>query len=151
MTSILAAMAAVALIPSSQAEEEHHHHEAKIAGPNGGRVITVVEPHVEFFRRDDGKVQITSVDDEGKAQAWGTQIISVTGGERAHPAKLTFTREGEVLVSDQAFPEGKSLPVVVSIQSAPDEKAVYERFKLNLANCPGCEHAEYACTCEHEH
>ncbi|MCB1085430.1 MAG: hypothetical protein KDM63_00170, partial [Verrucomicrobiae bacterium] len=35
--------------------------EKKQAGPNGGRVVTVVEPAVEFFVTDDRKVRLTFV------------------------------------------------------------------------------------------
>ncbi len=149
-TSILAAIAAFVLGSVSFAADDHDHGH-KIAGPNGGRVITSVEPHLEFLRRDDGKVKITAVNDEGEPRPIGDTVVSVTGGERSNPTKLTFSKDGDALISDKAFPEGKNLPVVVSIKTSPDAKTVYERFSLNLADCPGCEHQEYACTCEHDH
>lgn len=145
---ILAACAALLSQPVLAGED--HHHE-KVAGPNGGRILTSVEPHLEFYRMDDGKLKITAVDDHGKAVAIGDVEVAVTGGDRSNPTKLTFAKDGEALVSDKAFPEGKSLPVVVRIKSSADAKPVYERFKLNLANCPECEHAEYACICDHDH
>ena len=59
------------------AEEDHGHddhkghaHEKKIAGPNGGRVLTKVEPHLEFFVTKDHKIQITAVDDKGRLFHW---------------------------------------------------------------------------------
>jgi hypothetical protein len=43
---------------------------------------------------------------------------------------------------------GKELPVVLQIKVTPDAKSVTEKFNLNLAKFPTCEHGEYACTCE---
>lgn len=130
--------------------KEHADHDAKkIAGPNGGRVLTGVEPHLEFFVTKDRKVKITAVDDAGKAVALGEQSVTVTGGDRSKPTQMSFTKEGESLISDNAFPEGNNLPVIVQIKAKPDAKAVIEKFTLNLSDCPTCEHAEYACTCAH--
>ena len=150
---ILAAFAAILpfVSPSFAADEHDHEHHEKIAGPNGGRVITSVEPHLEFFRQDDGKVKITAVDEEGKVIPLGGTEVSVTGGDRSKPAKLTFAKEGDSMISDKAFPEGKNLPVVLRVKSSEDAQPVYERFTLNLSECPECDHLEYACTCDHDH
>lgn len=141
-------VAAVVLAVPAVAEEAHEH---KIAGPNGGRVITSVEPHLEFLVTKEGKVRITAVDDDGKAVELGDQSVRLMGGSRANPTRMSFSKEGESLVSDKAFPEGNHLPVVLQIKAAPDAKTVIEKFNLNLDDCPGCEHLEYACTCDHEH
>jgi hypothetical protein len=49
---------------------------------------------------------------------------------------------------------GKELPVVLQIKVTPDAKSVTEKFNLNLAKSPTCEHGEYAyayaCTCAHD-
>ena len=130
--------------------KEHADHEAKkIAGPNGGRVLTGVEPHLEFFVTKDRKVKITVVDDAGKAAPLGEQSVTVTGGSRTNPTRMSFAKEGDSLISDKAFPEGNNLPVIVQIKAKPDAKTVIEKFMLNLSDCPSCEHAEYACTCAH--
>lgn len=147
--SSLIAGALALILPA--AAEEGHDHAHKIAGPNGGRVITSVEPHLEFFVTKERKVKITAVDDEGKAIDLGEQSVRLTGGSRSNPTRMTFEKDGNSLVSDKAFPEGNHLPVILQITPAPDAKAVIERFNLNLDDCPGCEHLEYACTCDHEH
>jgi hypothetical protein len=126
-------------------------HEPGVAGPNGGRVITEVEPHAEFFVTPDRKVQITFLNDDGKAIAPASQVVSVTTGDRQAPTKLTFAAKDGVLLSEQELPAGNDLPTVVQIKSSPDAKAVVERFHLNLATCSGCKLAEYACTCAHSH
>ena len=70
-------------------------------------------------------------------------------GDRTKPTKLAFAKDGDKLVSDKTIPEGKELPVVLQIRAKAGEKAVTEKFNLNLATCPTCEHLEYACSCDH--
>ena len=124
-------------------------HEKKEAGPNGGRLITSVEPHVEFFVTEDKKVQISFVDVKGNVVAPVEQIVEVTTGERRAPVKLTFEKKDSVWLSEQTLPEGDRLPTVVQIRQTPDSKTVVERFNLDLAHCSECNLKEYACTCAH--
>lgn len=130
---------------------DNHDHAKKEAGPNGGKILTAVEPHAEFFVTSDRKVQITFLDDNGKAIAPAAQTVTVTAGERSAPTKLTFAKSGNVLISDKSLPEGTAFPAVVQIKLTPEAKAVVEKFNLNLAKCPECKLAEYACTCAHAH
>ncbi len=146
LTSLVAA--ALAFTGNAFAGEDH---EDKMAGPNGGRVITSVEPHLEFFVTDDRKVRITAVDDDGKAVELGEQSVRLTGGSRSNPTRMSFSKAGGSLVSDKAFPEGNHLPVVLLIKADPEAATVIEKFNLNLDDCPGCAYLEYACTCDHEH
>jgi hypothetical protein len=143
--------ATLLLTASAFAGPGHAHDTKKVAGPNGGRVLTSVEPHAEFFVTTDRKVQITFLDDSNKAIAAGDQVVTVTTGDRSAPTKLTFVKSGEVLVSEQVLPEGSAWPAVVQIKSAADAKPLIEKFNLNLAICPGCKLGEYACTCDHAH
>jgi hypothetical protein len=121
----------------------------KMKAPNGGRIIDSVEPHAEFLITKDKKVEVRFLDDAGKVVAPAEQTVTVTMGDRAAPTKLAFTKDGDKLVSDKTIPEGKDLPVVVQIKTTADAKSVTEKFNLNLADCPTCEHPEYACTCAH--
>lgn len=125
------------------------HADKKTAGPNGGRVLTSVDPHVEFFVTPERRIQFTFFDDAGKPVAPAGQSVTVTTGSRAAPVTLTFTRHGDVLRSDAALPAGQNLPAVVQFKPAPDAAVVIEKFNLNLATCSECQHAEYACTCGH--
>ena len=44
-------------------EVDHHSH--AIPGPNGGKLITTVDPHLEFWiQPDDGHARITFVNDD---------------------------------------------------------------------------------------
>lgn len=150
-TIILALVAALALgpaIPPVSAHEKEHHASKKAAGPNGGRILASVDPRAEFFVTADRKVQVTFLDDHGKVTAPEAQVVTVTAGDRAKPTQLTFTRSGNVLLSNIPLPAGSSVPTVVQIVPSPGAKTVTEKFNVNLAVCPECKHAEYACTCE---
>ena len=130
-------------------DHEGHDHDSIIAGPNGGRVLTAVEPHAEFFVTDDRKVQIAFVDDDLKQVAAAGQSVSVIAGDRSNPTSLAFAKSGDVLVSDKALPAGNDFPVIVRIKTDASADAVREKFNLNLNDCPTCDYKEYACTCEH--
>lgn len=130
---------------------KNHSHEKKDPGPNGGRILTSIEPHAEFFVTADRKVQITFVDDAFKAIPPAAQVVTVTTGDRSAPVKMSFTKTENAFLSEQAVPEGNNFPVVVQIKTSPDAKATVEKFTLNLSNCPDCKYAEYACICSHTH
>lgn len=122
----------------------------KIKAPNGGRIIDSVKPNAEFLVTAEKKVEIRFLDDAGKVVAPAAQVVTVTMGDRANPTKLAFAKDGDKLVSDKVIPDGKELPVVLQIKTAPDAKSATAKFTLNLAKCATCEHAEYACTCAHD-
>lgn len=149
--AILSAVLSILMPATLAAADEHagHPHAKKQAGPNGGRVVTSVEPHYELFVTPGRKVRITFLGDDGKATGVKEQSVTATCGDRANPTRMTFVREGDALVSDKPLPEGKLVPLVLQVKTSPDAKAVTERLSVNLADCPTCEHKEYACTCEH--
>lgn len=149
MKKLLTTLITLALaLSTSAADKDKHEHEAK-AGPTGGRLITEVEPHVEFFVNKEKKVEIRFIDDAMKVVAPAAQVISVTLGDRSAPTKLSFTKDGDKLVSDKVVPEGNDLPTVVQIREKEGAKAINEKFNLNLNDCPTCKNKEYACTCAH--
>ncbi|MCP5560183.1 MAG: hypothetical protein H7A55_20735 [Verrucomicrobiaceae bacterium] len=148
LTTTLLALA-MAFTATAAYKDKHDHEHAAKAGPTGGKLITEVEPHVEFFVNKDKKVEIRFIDDDMKVVAPGEQVISVTLGDRSAPTKLSFTKDGDKLISDKAVPEGNDLPTVVQIKAKPDAKSVTEKFNLNLSDCPTCKNKEYACTCAH--
>jgi hypothetical protein len=157
MKSLHIAYAAIALFAMAPlqplaAHEDAKPSEAKVekkAGPNGGRVITKVTPHVEFLVMPDRKVKLTFLDDAGKAVEPAAQTATLTGGDRANPTKLAFSKEGNALVSDKALPPGDAVPAVLQIKVTPDASPVSEKIIVNMVKCPGCGYAEYACTCDH--
>jgi hypothetical protein len=130
------------------AHEKEPHAPKKVAGPNGGRILPGTEPRAEFFVTTDRQVQISFLDHHGEVVAPAGQTVIVTAGDRAAPTQLTFAASGNVLLSTAALPAGKLVPTVVQITPAPGAKTVTTKFNVNLAVCPECKNAEYACTCE---
>jgi len=136
--------------PAAKEEKHDHDHEhAAKAGPTGGKLITDVEPHVEFFVNKEKKVEIRFIDDDNKVVAPGEQVITATLGDRGNPTKLTFTKDGDKLVSNAKVPDGNDYPTVVQIKTDAKAKAINAKFNLNMTKCPTCANAEYACTCDH--
>lgn len=149
LTTLLTLALAFTVSAADKEKHDHDHEHAAKAGPTGGKLITEVEPHVEFFVNKDKKVEIRFIDDDMKVVAPGAQVISVTLGDRSAPTKLSFIKDGDKLISDKAVPEGNDLPTVVQIREKEGAKAVIEKFNLNLNDCPTCKNKEYACTCAH--
>lgn len=158
--SIVLAVFGLAIAPALRAADEHkhkegdktehaHEHAKKEAGPNGGRIVTATEPHFEFFVTPERKVKITFLGADGKAIALKDQSVTAIGGDRAKPTKLAFAKDGESLLSDKPLPEGNEMPIVLQVKMDKEAKTVTEKFNVNLGKCPTCEHAEYACICEH--
>lgn len=151
-STILTALIFAALGSTGFGHDDHSHGKI-IVGPNGGRVLVSVEPHLEFVVMKDRKVRITAVtnDKKPKVAKIGEQSVKVIAGKRLSPTRLAFTRDGNSLISDKALPEGQNFPVVVQIKVDPKSKTVLDRFQLNLEDCPTCDSLEYACACDHSH
>lgn len=134
--------------------EGHKHDEAgakedSIKTPNGGKLLTSVEPHAELFVTEERKIQITFLDEDGKIIPVEEQSVSVICGDRQSPTRLSFAKNNGVLISENTLPDGDNIPAIIQIKSSSDAKKVTERINLNLAKCSTCENAEYACTCSH--
>lgn len=129
----------------------HDHADEKKAGPNGGRILTEIEPHAELFITEDRLVKITILNEEGETVPVGEQMFKAIGGERKAPTIMEFTEEDGILISSAKLPEGMNVPFILTYQATPDGEKKTLRLALNLADCPGCEYLEYACTCDHEH
>ncbi len=141
MKNILIILLAVTL--SADAADEIH------AGPNGGRVIESVTPHAEFLVLEDRRVQLTFLDESLNPIPVAGQAAKVITGDRANPTELSFTETDGTLISDAPLPEGGTVPAVLRITPTPDGETITERIAVNLADCPSCDYAEYACTCGH--
>ena len=160
LTGALAGFSALAFMAShvSADEKGHDHdhdhghaHHAKEAGPNGGRILHSVEPHLEFLVTKDRKIKLSALgEDLKKVVPVGDLKVSFSGGDRTAPTRLSFSNEGGALVSSGTLPEGKNFPVVLVIKDG-GEKPIFERFQLDLSQCPTCDYLEYACTCDHHH
>jgi hypothetical protein len=131
------------------ADDHGHTHAKKTPGPHGGRVVESVKPHIEIFITEDRKMKISVLDDHYKVVDPGALTVTATGGSRVEPVHLHFSKSGTSLISKESLPEGNKVPVVVTIKSEPEAKAVYERFNVNMAGCGSCDYPEYACICGH--
>ena len=162
--TVIISMAGLVFIPMAFAEPhnhkiqdekkahgEHHDHSSNKQGPNHGKLITDLEPHLEFFITKDNKVQLTFVDDHNKVVAKPDADFSMICGDRAKPSKLTFKKTLIGYISMEKLPEGKNIPTVLRVKTNKDGKTKTIRFNINLNDCPGCEFLEYACTCDHDH
>ncbi|MGJ8651913.1 MAG: hypothetical protein ACSHX8_01450 [Opitutaceae bacterium] len=128
---------------------EHGHKHDKKAGPNGGRLITSVNPHLEFLVTPERFVQITFLDHDGEVVPVDGQVVSAIGGSRSAPTKIEFVASEGKLVSKNALPEMKNMPIVLQVKATSDAETVREKFYLNMTACPSCSYKEYACICGH--
>jgi len=137
----------------SQDEHEGDDHAEKVAGPNGGRVIKVVEPSAEFLVTQDKKVIITFLGENNQPLAVASQTVSIVCGDISKPTKLTLvkTDDSRAMISDGALPEGNRYPIIVTFRSSPDAVPVIAQFSLNLDECPNCHYKKYACICDPGH
>ncbi|CAA6676717.1 MULTISPECIES: hypothetical protein [unclassified Lentimonas] len=124
-------------------------HTDEVKMPNGGRLVTSVEPHLEFYVTPERFVQITFIGHDGKVVPVAEQKVSAIGGDRSSPTKVVFVKKGDVLISKAALPDVNNMPMVLQVKTAPDAKTVREKFNLNLSDCPTCSFKEYACACGH--
>ncbi len=118
-------------------------------GPNGGRMITQVEPSIEFLVTPERMVELTFINGAGEAVPVGEQTVSLIGGDRSSPTYLKFVAQDGKLISTGALPEMKNMPVVLQIKTGPDAKIVRDKFNLNMSRCGSCGFQEYACICGH--
>ena len=135
-------------------EADHGHaHAEKIAGPNGGKIITSVEPHAEFFVTADNQVLITFLDESNQAITITSQKVTAVCGDRSNPTLLSFAKHayGMSLLSNETLPAGNKYPIIITFNMTADADPVRAKFTVNLSDCPDCDYKEYACTCDHAH
>jgi hypothetical protein len=149
MKTLIKKLVSLTVLASFALAPAFAHADKKVAGPHGGRILTSVTPHVEFFVTKDRKVQFTFLDEHNQPVAPAGQSVIVTTGDRAKPTVLKFTRQGNALLSDAPLPAGNNLPAVIELKASADAPAVFEKFNVNLSVCGECHHAEYACICGH--
>src|SRR5687768_16010107 len=147
--SIILRLLALVALGFCVANLQAHGEKKKVAGPNDGRIIAAVESRAEFFVLPDRKVQITFLDQAGKATPPADQIVTIVAGDRMSPTTLTFSKSGNTLLSNAPLPPGDDVPAVVQIKPTSKAKAVTEKFNVDLSKCGECKLAEYACICSH--
>ena len=131
--------------PLAFAEGDHDHghshkhddHSGLVKGPNGGHVVTSKTGFAfEVTADKERKVRVVFLDKDNKPAALGEQTITGIAGARSAPTKITFAKgkdaDANVLISDKALPAGAHIPIILTIKTTPDAKAVVERFELHL-------------------
>jgi hypothetical protein len=117
--------------------------------PNGGRILTEIEPHAELFVTDEHKVRITILNEKGEMVPAEKQEFAAVTGKRSSPVAMKFIEEDGIFVSNEALPEGMKVPFILTFRPDPDGEKKTLRMTLDLSDCPTCDHLEYACTCAH--
>lgn len=121
----------------------------KMAGPNGGRLITSVNPNFEFLVQEDRRVRLTFVDEGASPIDVASVSVLLTCGDRMSPTETAFAQADNALISEKPLPDGNILPVVLTIKTTPDSEPIYEKFNVDFSTCGGCRFVEYACICGH--
>ncbi|MCU0796974.1 MAG: hypothetical protein MUF31_13685 [Akkermansiaceae bacterium] len=135
---ILALLASPLAFAEEKHDHEHHEHEEIVTqGPNGGQVIRSAAGFAfEVTVDKDRKARIVFIDKDNNPLAHAEQSITGIAGERSAPTKLNFAKgkdaDAQVLISDMALPAGAHVPMILTIKTTPDGKAVTERFELHL-------------------
>ena len=130
ITSLPAIVACALFFVDTQAHPGHghgHHHH----GPNGGRLLLKASPDIEFKITKDRMVELYAVNIKNEIVPIEKQEVKVTAGPRSKPVHLTFTKDGDKLVSDVALPEGDDIPVVLEIIVKPGGPTLVEKFVLD--------------------
>ncbi len=122
--------AALLLLSVNASAHEHHHHDDK--GPNGGRILHHVDPHLEFLVLANRKVQLTQLDGKLKATSMGAQEVEMEAGSPADRVTIAFEKKGDVLVSKQPLPKGDDVPVAVMIRPEPGADVITEKFTVEI-------------------
>jgi hypothetical protein len=137
LTAMLALLTATPCIRAAEDHHHDHHHDEIAKGPHGGQIVDSKEGFsFEVVVDEKRMARIVFLDKAHKPAALDGQSITGIAGERSAPVKLVFARGGgedaNVLVSDKPLPAGAHVPMILVIKTAPDSKAVTERFELHL-------------------
>jgi hypothetical protein len=123
--------------PAAFAAEDHEHDENVTKGPNGGHVVeSKAGFSFEVTVDKERTARIVFLDKMNKPVDLSEQTITGIAGERSAPTKLAFAKgkdaDANVLIADKPLPAGAHVPIILMIKTAPDAKAVTERFELHL-------------------
>jgi hypothetical protein len=136
-TTLLALIASPLAIAGADHDHDHKHEEHVTSGPNGGHVVqSKAGFSFEVTVDKERKARIVFLGKDNKPVALGEPSITGIAGERSAPVKLSFAKgadkDADVLIADKPLPAGAHIPMILSIKTGPDTKAVTERFELHL-------------------
>jgi hypothetical protein len=144
LLTLAAALCASLALPAV-AEDKHEHK----TSPKGGRLLEKTTPHAEFVIEPDRSVTINFYTEDLKPTAVTSQSVTVIATPPGGKVTIEFEKKGDILASKLKLPEGQGYTLVVQFKESAAAKPQNFRFKLDLATCGECKHAEYACTCGH--
>lgn len=120
-----------------------------VAGPKGGRLLEIGTHKAEFFVTKDRKAEVTFYDAALKPAASGTYIVAITAEPKSGRTPVELEKTDTGFISKAALPEAaEPYRVVVQLREKAGATPKNYRVDLDLANCGGCNLAEYACTCD---
>ena len=161
--NLIITITAFILISSGCAKKDHDHghshnghsHDGhshnttkKDPGPNGGRILNTMTPALEFFVREDRRVQITALKDLKAIPVNGLTATLMAVTESTQPPLIYQRRR--YFSFGQTTTRGDNIPVILQIKTRPTTP-VKEKIQVNLSGCSTCEYREYACICNHQH
>ena len=117
-------------------------------GPNGGKLIGTAPDQAELLISPEGIVTITFLDAEKKAAAPGARTATLFAQLESGRKEIELEKKADAFVSKEPLPKPEGYLLVVQTRSAPDAKPNNTRVKYEMHVCGGCNHSEYACTCE---
>ncbi|MDQ8205233.1 hypothetical protein [Pelagicoccus sp. SDUM812003] len=138
------------------AHDEGHDHDhgektfAKTPGPNGGRLITSVDPRIELLVLEDKRLRLQTLDANLEPLPSDAFSYALIGGDRQNPTRLEFQSVSDsVSESTAPLPAGEGLPLILEIEDTQTGEVTRERFNYASYTCSGCKLQEYACICGH--
>ena len=144
MKKYLHLLLAVALLTTSALAAD-----TPISGSNGGKILSSVPLHAEFFVQPDRKVSITFYDEALKQVGPAGQEIKVIAEASTGKVALEFEKSSTGYISKTALPAGDGYRIVVQIKNDATAKPQNFRVDFHTEICKECGHPEYACTCAH--
>ncbi len=144
MKKYLHLLLAVALLTTSTFAAD-----TPISGSKGGKILSSVPLHAEFFVQPDRKVSITFYDEALKQVAPTGQEIKVIAEAPTGKVTLEFEKGATGYLSKTALPAGDGYRIVVQIKNDATAKPQNFRVDFHTEICKECGHPEYACTCAH--
>lgn len=91
-------------------------------------MLLKASPDIEFKVTEGRKVELYAINIKNEIVPMEKQEVKVTAGPRSKPVHMTFTKDGDKLVSDVALPEGDDIPVVLEIIVKPGGPTLVEKF-----------------------
>lgn len=119
-----------------------------VGGPKGGRLLEVGSQKAEFFMTKDRKAEVIFYDASLEPTQPGAHVVAITAEPKSGRTPIELEKTETGFISKAALSEAaEPYRVVVQLREKAGAAPKNYRIDLDLANCGGCDRAEYACTC----